>query len=134
MKYRASYPIKIWIISAVVGSMLLYWGSYIFAFDVISHGGTVSDRLFMWMTITAFSLIASVPAMLLFWLAVHQLTRTKLKLETIKVWLGFIGVMLAYISLIALVGFDTLLKGGVHCYTLPLVLGAYYFKLSKRVE
>lgn len=130
MDYRVSYPINIWLLSAFIGSTLFYWGTGIFDPGPI-HGDSFKDGLAFYLLTFIVSLLFSIPALLLLWLSVYLLSKTRMSLQFMRGILSFISVVLCTLSFAMLPQFSFNIKDliAVVCYSVPLVAGVYYFKL-----
>jgi len=131
MKQEAKYVFNIWLTSAIVGSTLFYWGTYLFSPDVITHGGQAGDRLAMYLLTLVFSLVLSIPALILLGLSTYVLLETQLAFKTIKVVLSLVCILLCTLtfgvfSAFSFSGKDVII---IIFYTLPLVVGVFLYKL-----
>lgn len=131
MKPVAKYVLNIWLTSVIVGSTLFYWGSYFINYDVISHGGKAEDRMAMYLITLVFSLVLSIPALILLGLSTYALLETRLAFKTIRVLLSFVCVLLCSLTFgvfseFSFNGKDLLI---ILCYSSPLVAGVFLYKL-----
>jgi hypothetical protein len=131
MKYKISYVINVWATSAIVGSILLFCFSYFFDPSVVTNGGSISDTLGVYVVIMAISLLFSIPALALLWLAVYLLTKTQFNLWLIKLLLALVCLILCVFTLCIFPQFqfsngDLMILGS---YSIPLVASVFFYRL-----
>jgi hypothetical protein len=131
MKQEAKYVFNIWLTSAIVGSTLFYWGTYFISYDVITHGGKAGDRIGMYVITLVFSLVLSIPALILLGLSTYALLETRLAYRTIRVLLSFVCILLCSLTFgvfseFSFKGKDLLI---ILCYSLPLVVAVFLYKI-----
>lgn len=131
MQPAAKYVINIWLTAAIVGATLFYWGTYLINYNVVGHGGQTGDRIAMYLLTLLFSLVLSIPALMLLGLLTHALLKTRLALKTIKLWLALICVLLCILTFGVFSAFSFNLKDVqiICCYLVPLVAGVFLYKL-----
>ena len=126
-----SYVLNVWLTSAIVGSILLFCFSYFFNPSVVTNGGSFSDTLGVYVVIMVISLLFSIPALALLWLAVYLLTKTQFKLWLIKLLLAITCLILCVFTLSIFPQFQ--FSNGdlmmLSCYSIPLVAGVCFYKL-----
>ncbi|RZK43067.1 MAG: hypothetical protein EOO90_05275 [Pedobacter sp.] len=131
MKQEAKYVLGIWLTSVIVGSTLFYWGSYFINYDVITHGGKAGDRIAMYLMTLVFSLVLSIPALILLGLSTYVVLETRLAFKIIRWLLSFVCVVLCTLTFGMLSEFNFGVKDLtiIGCYSVPLVAGAFLYKL-----
>ncbi len=132
MRSTTKYVLKVWFTSAIIGSTLFYWSTYFFNHDVITHGGQAGDRLAIYLLTLMFSLVLSIPALILLGLSIYALLETRLAFKTIRLLLSLIAVLLCALTFGLFAEFsygskDLIL---IPCYALPLVAGVFSYQLK----
>lgn len=143
MKYKFTFPLYICLATAVIGTTLLFWSTYFLnetptLVNVGIRGSSLGIDLInpfhMYLVSLLVGISLLIPTWLALWLIVYLFSKTNLTEFTIRVLFGSVGTLLLYLTVYLCGGKDVLLSGMVFCYTFPLALGAYYFKLTRSNE
>lgn len=89
------------------------------------------DRILMYLITLVFSLVLSIPALILLGLSTYALLETRLAFKTIRVLLSLVCVLLCTLTFGVFSDFNFGVKDLiiVGCYSAPLVAGIFLYKL-----
>lgn len=128
MKYKLSYIPLIWITTVILGSLNLYLVSLSLLNGNAIFGGTFSELLKVYFLTLGNALLFSPPTVLVLWLAMFFLVKTKLSTINIKGILASVGMcLLALTFVLGGNGYAFILI--LPWFAIVLVFSVYFFKL-----
>ena len=131
MEYNITYPFKIWLTGAIIGSTVLY-SSLLLFHSASNQGDRIGDSIVFYMVVLLISLFGSLPAFLILWLSTHLLCKTRFSSQLIRLLLSILCIVLCTLSFAILPQFDINLGDFslVLFYSIPLIASIYYFKFN----
>ncbi|WP_316772024.1 hypothetical protein [Pedobacter frigiditerrae] len=130
MEYKISYPVYVWLTTALLGALLYFISIYVANYS--GNTFNLSEIVIVYLLTVAVGTLASLPALVLLLFSVHFLSRISSSYLKLKIKLSLIAIIIC-IGIFLCFGPYYFLKAAwpiMLAYIIPLVASIFFYEVN----